>query len=196
LCEQAEVRYAKAMKMMKSMLLPLLVFAVLCLVAGCATDPTRVSVPAVGPLAGTPPGNLSSGKGTVVIFTEAEPYDDGNAPYNRHALCSVYTEAGRLVERFPNVATNENAPPRELNLPAGQYLVSVPTPGYGQVTVPVVIVAGQQTPLHLDRAGMGNRDALPDSELSRLPDGRIVGRRAYAPAPPPAKAEAPAKPKS
>jgi hypothetical protein len=175
---------------------PWCIAAALCLLVGCATDPTRVSVPAVGPLAGTPTGNLSPGKGTLVIYTQAEPYDDGKAPYNRHALCSVYTEAGKLVERFPNFALNEDAPPRELNLPAGQYLVSVPTSGYGQVTVPVVIVAGQQTPLHLDRAGMGNKEGLPETELSRLPDGRIVGRRAYPPPSPPAKTEAPSKPKS
>lgn len=183
----------KAMKMTKATFLPLMGVALLALVAGCATEPTRVAVPAVGPLAGTPEGNLGFGKGTLVIFTQGEPYDDGNAPYTRPALCSVYTDMGKLVERVPNTPSNEDTPARELSLPAGHYLVSVPTPGYGQVTVPAVIVPGQRTPLHLDRSGMGNKDALPESELSRLPDGRIVGRRAYPP--PSSKPESPEKSK-
>jgi hypothetical protein len=184
------------MKMMKSTLLPCVIAAVLGLIAGCVTDPARVSVPAVGPLAGTPPGNLSPGKGTLVLFTQAEPYNDGKAPSTLKALGSIYTPSGKLVERFPNVPITPESPAREFNLPAGEYLVSVPTPGYGQVTVPVVIVAGQQTPLHLTRLGMRNNDALPEIDLSRLPDGRIVGRRAYPPPPPPAKVEKADKPKA
>jgi hypothetical protein len=41
---------------------------------------------------------------------------------------------------------------------------------------------------------MKNKDALPESELSRLPDGRIVGRRAYPPPPPPSKTDKAEKP--
>ena len=181
--------------MMKSTLLPCVVVAVIGSLTGCANT-TRVSVPAVGPLAGTPQGNLGSGKGTLVIFAQAEPYNDGKALSSAQALGSIYTSAGKLVERFPNVAPSEEAPNREFSLLAGEYLVSVPTAGYGQVTVPVVVVAGQETPLHLDRIGMKNKDALPESDLARLPDGRIVGRRAYPPPPPPPKTEKAEQPKS
>jgi hypothetical protein len=162
--------------------------AVAALFAGCVTDSTRVSVSAVGPLNGTPPGSLGSGQGTLKVFTQNEPWNDGGAS-SVGALCSIYSEAGRLVERFRNASINEDAPPHEIKLTAGRYLVSVPTPGYGQVTVPVVIVVNEVTPLYLDRSGMGNKDALPESELSRLPDGRIAGRAAYPP-PPPAPKEA------
>jgi hypothetical protein len=124
------------MKMMKSTLLPWFIVAVLGLVVGCVTDTTRLSVAAVGPLAGTPQGNLGSGKGTLVVFTQAEPYNDGKAPSSVAALGSIYTASGKLVDRFPNVAPSEEAPNREFNLPAGEYVVSVPTSGYGQVTVP------------------------------------------------------------
>jgi hypothetical protein len=175
------------MTMMKTNCLSCWLAAVLALTAGCATDPTRVSVPAVGPMTGTPPGHLGSGNGTLRVFTQAAPYNDGQAPPVIHALCSIYTQAGKLVERFPNAALNLDAPPFEFSLPAGHYLVSVPTPGYGQVTVPVVIVAGALTPLYLDHSGMANKDNLPESELSRLPNTVIVGRRAYPPPPPPAK---------
>ena len=163
------------------------VVVVLALAAGCATDPSRVSVPAVGPMTGTPPGHLGSGNGTLQVFTQASPFNDGQAPPVVRAICSIYTEDGKLVERFQNAAVNEDAPPFEFSLRAGQYLVSVPTPGYGQVTVPVVIVAGDITPLYLNRTGMMNKDDLPESELSRLPNALIVGRRAYPPPPPPAK---------
>jgi len=175
------------MTMMKTTWISSWVAVVLVLTAGCATDPSRVSVPAVGPMTGTPPGHLGSGNGTLRVFTQAAFYNDGQAPPAVRALCSIYTQTGKLVERFPNATTNEDASSHEFSLTAGQYVVSVPTPGYGQVTVPVVIVAGQLTPLYLNRLGMTNKDDLPESELSRLPNALIVGRRAYPPPPPPAK---------
>lgn len=182
------------MTMMKRLLFYGWMAVVAALFPGCATDSTRVSVSAVGPLNGTPPGSLGSGQGTLKIFTQNEPWNDGRSP-SVAALCSIYSEAGKLIERFRNAATNEDAPPHEIKLAAGHYLVSVPTAGYGQVTVPVVIVVNEVTPLYLNRTGMGNKDALPESELSRLPDGRVAGRAAYPP-PPPAPKEAPAeKPK-
>jgi len=172
------------MKLMKSILLHgWLAALVAATMAGCATDPSRVSVAAVGPLNGTPLGSLGSGQGTLRVFTQSQ------------AMCSVYTQAGKLVERLPNSTTNEDVSPRELKLPAGQYLVSVPTSGYGQVTVPVVIVVNEVTPLYLNRSGMSNKDALPDAELSRLPDGRIAGRSAYPPPPPAPKVPPSEKPK-
>jgi hypothetical protein len=171
------------MTMKKSILLQGLTAAIAMMLTGCATEPTRVSVPAVGPLSGTPEGSLASGTGTLKVFTEPEPYKDGRAPYNSRALCSLYTQQGKLVERFQNVAPTEEEPARDLKLEAGHYVISVPTPGYGQVTVPLVIVAGQITPLFLNRWGMSNKDNLPESDLARLPDGHIVGRRAYPPPP-------------
>ena len=176
------------MTMKKSTLLHGLSIALVALMAGCATEPTRISVLAVGPLSGTPDGDLAPGEGTLKVVTEAESWSGGQNSTIR-PLCSVYTQAGKLVERFPNAAVNEDAPSRELKLSAGHYFVSVPTPGYGLVTVPVVIVAGQITPLYLNRFGMSNTDGLPESELARLPDGRIAGRRAYPPPPKAASAE-------
>jgi len=169
--------------MKKTILLHGLTVAVAMILAGCATEPTRVSVPAVGPLSGTPEGTLASGTGTLKVFAEPEPYKDGRAPYNTSALCSLYTQQGKLVERFQNVAPTEEEPARDVKLEAGHYVISVPTPGYGQVNFPVVVVAGQITPLFLNRSGMSNKDALPESELARLPNGRIAGRRAYPPPP-------------
>jgi hypothetical protein len=185
------------MKTMRSVLRHGRVLAIVAMLAGCATDPSRVSVPAVGPLSGTPPGGPGSGQGTLRIFTQAAPFNDGQARPAIHAFCSIYTQAGKLVERFPNAATNEDAPPYEIKLGTGEYLVSVPTPGYGQVTVPVVIVANEITPLYLNQTGMANKDALPDVDLARLPDGRIAGRAAYPPPPPePKHNTAKEKPKS
>jgi hypothetical protein len=173
------------MKMMKWLVFHGWMAAFVALLAGCATDPTRISVPAVGPVTGVPPGGPGLGDGTLKVFAQAAPYNDGQASPAIHALCSIYTKAGKLVERFPNAATNEDAPAHEFKLPAGEYLVSVPTPGYGQVTVPVVIVVNEITPLYLNRSGMGNKDALPEADLARLPDGRIAGRVAFPPPPVP-----------
>jgi hypothetical protein len=68
--------------------------------------------------------------------------------------------------------------PVGVGLPAGKYTVQARANGYGLVSVPVMILAGQNTLVHLEGgANFGNHPAT-DTDTVRLPEGQIVGWRA------------------
>ncbi len=72
--------------------------------------------------------------------------------------------------------------PMSVHLRPGKYLVYALAPGYGRITVPVLIIGARQTDVYLEREGMPalQKVKIPESELVHLPDGRVLGRRAEA----------------
>jgi hypothetical protein len=68
--------------------------------------------------------------------------------------------------------------PEIVNLPPGKYRVIGRGAGLGVVEVPVLIVPSEITEVYLDAAGMKRPGKRDDTAWVRLPDGRVVGRRA------------------
>jgi hypothetical protein len=63
-----------------------------------------------------------------------------------------------------------------VELPAGTYRIIAQANGYGFVTVPVTVVAGHETILHLEGGDRWpNPRAFNQSNAVRLPDGEVVG---------------------
>jgi hypothetical protein len=69
-----------------------------------------------------------------------------------------------------------------VSLESGEYKIVVRGEGTGLITVPVVIVAGEQTDVYLRRPGMPKAKQAQSDNVVRLPDGRVAGWRAQQPA--------------
>ena len=64
-------------------------------------------------------------------------------------------------------------------LPPGKYNVVARANGYGYVTVPVMILAQQNTILHLEGGGFWpNESAFNHTNAVLLPDGVVIGWKA------------------
>jgi hypothetical protein len=151
---------------------------------GCGSVPkgTLVLEP-VGPVAGGKPSILAGRAGYLTVYTATEPYNDGGFVYHRHTPYSVYSAEGNRVKGVVNRTGMTDQRPMTVSLPAGRYRVYAPSEGYGLVEVPVTIVASRETAVHLERGGMNLLGDVPESDCVRLPDGRVVGRRAESPGP-------------
>ncbi len=150
--------------------------------AGCASTPRGLVLEPVGP---APAGAVGgSGPGSLMVFSALDTAPDFNqSPYRQrytdyriypaegnHLLKAVHNDSGKLIDG-----------PVRVELPAGNYHVSAKANGYGQVTVPVVIKAGQTTAVHLEGSHWWPRgSAIFDADPVRLPGGQIVGWPAVA----------------
>jgi hypothetical protein len=133
--------------------------------AGCAT--TTLKVPdTVGPAPQSPPT-----EGELVVFTDIFYRDMPDLANDTRKPYDLLDARGGKIQ---TVSSSDTEPPI-ITLKAGNYIVR--GPGLGKlIEIPVRIVAGRTTEVHLDRA------APPVQERSRLavygPDGSFVGWRA------------------
>ncbi len=82
----------------------------------------------------------------------------------------VHNNSGTILQR-----------PRSVALPVGKYRVVARASGYGMVTVPVLVVAGQTTVLHLQNSiAWPEPQAFNSTNAVRLPDGEVVGWKSAA----------------
>jgi len=165
-------------------LVPLMALTTAALLSGCATGNPLVLDP-VGPPP-TPPGaaGSTSTTGTLVVYSAARRSADFNARDPRITEYSdyrIFAADGMLLQRVHNNSGTRLQDAAAVALPPGKYKVRARANGHGLVTVPVLIIAGQTTALHLEGG-----DPWPDKSVFnqtnsvRLPDGQIVGWKAAA----------------
>lgn len=145
--------------------------------AGCSAPPpaTRVVLEPIGPrLVGPSRGR----EGFLRVYSATTDEQSGQIPYKVHTPYWVYTEGGRKLRSIPNHVGVADQTPMTIRLPPGRYQVLARADGWGLVTAPVVVAAGMLTEVHLTYAGMEVPAGVAESELVRLPTGRVAGFRA------------------
>jgi hypothetical protein len=158
----------------------------------CGAAPKVTPLKQVGP----DPGQMahSSSDGFLQVYTAREraPIDVNaetffcNNDFGRneflygkaHTAYSIYDADGRLVQRVRNSTGMNDSNPTRIGLSPGVYRIDAEAADYGNitltVTVPVCVEPGFTTALHLDGTWKPISPAI-DSEMVRLPNGRIVG---------------------
>jgi len=154
-------------------------FAALLLLSGCATHNSRLVLDPVGP------GIEDSGvvaTGYLQVFTATETISDRGFFFYPYSGYNIYRPDGARFQFIPNHRSNLDPVPTVVSLESGEYKIVVRGEGTGLITVPVVIVAGEQTDVYLRRPGMPKAKQAQSDNVVRLPDGRVAGWRAQQPA--------------
>jgi hypothetical protein len=120
-------------------------------------------------------------KGYLQVHSVTYPVDSGGIIYQPHTSYSVYSMEGKRLWGVINHVGPDDDRPMTIQIPPGYYFVYAGSERFGQVKVPVFVVASKTTAVYLEGAGMPHVEGLPESELVRLPDGRVAGRRAQDP---------------
>ena len=157
--------------------------AALMILVECATNRPSVVLAPVGPLSGARAALLANEDGYLRVYSATETRNDGGIIYYPHTPYSIYTSEGKHFKGVLNHAGADDQKPMTVPLPPGRYAVYAQAEGFGQVTVPVLIVSARMTVVFLEGKGLPEADALPQSEVVRLPNGLPVGRRAAEPLP-------------
>ncbi|HEX3728280.1 MAG TPA: hypothetical protein VHV47_00640 [Opitutaceae bacterium] len=134
--------------------------------------------PALHPV-GPGPAATPAATGSLVVYSAYSPHSSwpSEPSYRqRYSDYDLQSVDGRALRSVSNDAGLAVATPAVVALAPGSYHVLARANGYGQVTVPVVIVAGRTTQVHLE-GGNAPEPADPNRAV-RLPDGRVVGWRA------------------
>jgi len=151
------------------------------LLAGCASRGKLVLAP-VGPPPRSPNNSGSNAKGYLVVYSalsSTPPTTSAlyRANYSGYRILARGTE--QLVQEISNNSSKPLDAPARIELPVGHYEVLAHANGYGLVTVPVVIKAGQITIVHLEGSNWWPMSSpIFESNPVRLPHGQIVGWRA------------------
>jgi hypothetical protein len=154
------------------------------LLSGCATGKNGLVLDTVGPPFQPAASNSTLTNGTLVVYSAFRRNADFNAlDPNRpeYSDYKIFDTDGKLLQRVHNNSGTilQDAVPVELS--PGKYNVVARANGYGYVTIPVMIVAQQDTILHLEGGGFWpNESAFNQTNAVRLPDGQIVGWKAAA----------------
>ena len=128
-------------------------------------------------------------KGFLQVYSATHPVDSGGIIYQPHSSYSVYSIEGKRLWGVINHVGQDDNRPMTIQIPPGFYFVYAESDRFGQLKVPVFVVGNKTTVVYLEGAGMPHADGIPESQLVRLPDGRVAGRRAEDP---PSKPAAPA----
>ena len=139
---------------MKSVMAALLIGSVLYL-TGCTNFTSNLTLDTVGP-APVSVHAASLDAGSLVVYSAFEVNADFNNedPY-RHEYSNyrIFTDDGRFLQFVKNDNGTSVGNPTAVSLPAGKYLVKAHANGRGTVTVPVIIVNGRTTAVHLETGG-------------------------------------------
>jgi len=141
----------------------------------CVTNKIVPLTETVGPKEAA--GGFAS-KGMLMVYSETEDINSGNVIYHPHTGYGIFTPEGKRVRSVVNRVGSTDQEPMTVVLPAGKYLVKARAEGYGVVSVPVVILGGKRTMLHLEREGMPDAAELSTNAVVRLPGGPVIGWRA------------------
>jgi hypothetical protein len=145
-------------------------------VAGCASTPSGVPLPTVGPMPGAF-GPFGGATGYLRVFSATRSSNDGGILYYPHTPYTVYAADGKKATACQNHAGPDDQVPFVVPLAPGQYEVFAAAAGLGRVRVPVIIKRGRLTTVFLERGGMpANEEALLlGAPAVRAADGRIIG---------------------
>jgi hypothetical protein len=150
------------------------------LYSGCASQRNNVVLDTVGPVQTSKPDPASANQGTLTVYSSIDPNPHFSArdPYRPvYSNYEIYSADGRLLKKVHNNDDTMLQRPVGVGLAPGKYSVEAPANGYGLVTVPVIVKAGQNTILHLEGGANFGSHPANDTNLVRLPDGQIVGWR-------------------
>ncbi len=149
--------------------------------AGCQElgPASATKLPAIGPVSGTPfRPKARSVPGQLIVYTETFASDQGHIRTEPHREYRILDESGTFVRRVLNHTLLSDENPEIVELPPGKYRVVGRGAGLGIAEVPVLIAPSEVTEVYLDAAGMKHPPKRDDSTWIRLPDGRVVGRKA------------------
>jgi hypothetical protein len=153
--------------------------AALLLVPGCATHASRLVLDPVGP--GIEDSGIAA-TGYLQVFTATETMSDRGFFFYPYSGYNIYRPDGAHYQFVPNHRSNLDPVPTLVSLESGEYKIVARGEGTGLITVPVLIVAGEQTDVYLRRPGMPKAKLAQSDNVVRLPDGRVAGWRAQPPA--------------
>jgi len=101
-------------------------------------------------------GNAKAGqlsRGSLVVYSATDPFDDGDLLYYAHSSYAIYATDGKLLKNVENHISKSDEIPEVVILPVGTYAIEARSERDGYVRVRVVIKAGRQTILDLDSRG-------------------------------------------
>ena len=94
-----------------------------------------------------------SSRGSLVVYSATDPFDDGDVLYYAHSSYVIYTTDGKLFRNVENHISKSDEIPEVVILPVGTYLIEARSERDGYVHVRVVIKAGRRTMVDLDSRG-------------------------------------------
>jgi hypothetical protein len=148
--------------------------------AGCATGHRNLTLDSVGPAPAQP--SVASADGTLTVYSGFKVNADFNSTDPNHREYSnykIFAADGKLLQLVQNDTGLAQGSPAPISLAPGNYRVVARANGYGIVTVPVVIQAGNLTIVHLEGGYVWpDKSEFNQTNTVRLPDGGIVGWRA------------------
>jgi len=153
---------------------------VLVSLSGCASGREPLMLGEVGPAAVVPPASPQGGTLRVYSAFETGPLSPSVPEnINQHTQYTISTEGGEPLRTVANRAGPWGEEPESVLLPPGHYQVEALANGNRYVKVPVLIVTGRITSVHLDNgASRDGLDAVNPADAVRLPGGQVVGWRA------------------
>src|SRR2546425_12591135 len=101
-------------------------------------------------------GNTKAGqlsRGSLVVYSATDPFDDGDVLYYAHSSYAIYATDGKLLKNVENHIAKSDEIPEVVTLPVGTYVIEARSERDGYARVRVVIKAGRQTILDLDSRG-------------------------------------------
>ncbi len=153
---------------------------------GCASGPqsARMDPPALAGSA-SDQGSLEvySARQRMPVDLNAEEFfwnnDFGRNDYlyePAHTDYAIYAPGGTLVERVRNARAWDDANPTRVTLPAGSYTVEARTEDSDGVSetvdVELVIQAGQNTAVHLERDGKSSASRINHNAVAQTANGQ------------------------
>jgi hypothetical protein len=146
--------------------------------SGCATGKNDLSLDTVGP-APTAQARANDTTGTLIVYSAIKrnaDFDTSNPYRPEHSDYQILNADHSPLRRVHNVSPSVSEDVVPVELPPGKYVVEARANGYGYLDVPVMIVAGEDTVLHLEGSGFWPNESVFNANNSvRLPDGQIVG---------------------
>ncbi|HEY4415273.1 MAG TPA: hypothetical protein VGO57_06240 [Verrucomicrobiae bacterium] len=149
------------------------------ILTGCATGQRDLTLDPIGPAASQP--SVASADGMLTVFSGFKVNANFNNPdpnRREYSNYKVYGNDGTLLQLVQNNSNGAPNSPATVSLAPGKYRIVARANGYGIVTVPVTIVAGKPTVIHLEGGyAWPNESAFNQMNAVRLPDGAIAGWR-------------------
>jgi len=154
-------------------------FGLVTLLSGCVSPPrASVAIAPVGPNPAAP--RSASAQGGLEVFswlsirTDDQNQGSTDPIWYQHSNYYLCDPTGKALKHVFNAAGHYERDPRILGLPAGRYIVEAQSAPDYWIKVPVKIIGGAITRVHLD-ANWAPPSYVDKSQVVTMPDGKPVG---------------------